>query len=84
MNLENLRAKFFSDPDWAEMEELIKSYIDPLASCLDIDTKNLTNYQIATEVRGRQMSYDSMYKFLSSSKVLSKSRPEFNRVNPFK
>lgn len=69
VDLIKLKDKFFTDPDWAMMEELIRSYIDPLASSLNIDSK-MSNDQIASEVRGRQIAYETLDKFLSQSGVL--------------
>lgn len=71
VDLRKLNEKFFTDPDWAMMEELILSYIEPLRSVETIDSK-LSNDQIATEVRGRQIAYDSMDRFLKDSKVVTR------------
>lgn len=69
VDLVKLKEKFFTDPDWAMMEELIRSYIDPLASSLNINPK-MSNDEIATEVRGRQIAYESLDTFLSQTGVL--------------
>lgn len=69
VDLQKLKDKFFTDPDWAMMEELIRSYIDPLASSLNINPK-MSNDEIATEVRGRQLAYQTLEQFLSQSGVL--------------
>lgn len=69
VDIKKLQAKFFTDPDWAMMEELIRSYTSPLESSLNIDTK-LSNDQIATEVRGRQLAVQSLEEFLTQAQVL--------------
>jgi hypothetical protein len=69
VDIEKLKAKFFTDPDWAMMEELIRSYTTPLESSLNIDV-NLSNDQIATEVRGRQLAVKSLEEFLTQSGIL--------------
>lgn len=71
VDLKKLNEKFFTDPDWAMMEELILSYIDPLKSVETINAK-MSNDQIATEVRGRQISYDALYRFLQDAKVVTR------------
>ena len=68
-DLTKLKDKFFTDPDWRLMEELIREYIEPLSSSLNIDIK-LSNDQIATEVRGRQLAYESLNSFLEQTQVL--------------
>ncbi len=71
VDLKKLNEKFFTDPDWAMMEELILQYIDPLKSVITIDSK-MSNDEIATEVRGRQIAYDSLDRFLKDSKVVTR------------
>lgn len=72
VDLKVLRDKFFTDPDWKMMEELILSYIDPFRSVSEIP-QNLSNDQIATEVRGRQKMIEQMDKFLSDCGVIRSS-----------
>lgn len=69
VDLQKLKDKFFTDPDWSMMEELILGYIEPLASSLNIDSK-LSNDEIASEVRGRQLAYEALNTFLSNAGVL--------------
>lgn len=69
IDLKLLQEKFFSDPDWKMMEELLRSYITPLESSLNINTK-LSNDEIASEVRGRQLAYKSLEDFLTGAGVL--------------
>ena len=69
IDIQKLKDKFFTDPDWAMMEELIRSYTTPLESSLNIDV-TLSNDQIATEVRGRQLAVKSLEEFLTQSGVL--------------
>ncbi len=81
VDLEKLKAKFFTDPDWGMMEELLRSYIDPLESVSNIDSK-VSNDELATEVRGRQIAYKALNDFLEQSQVL---KPRIiNKVTSFK
>jgi hypothetical protein len=69
VDIQKLKDKFFTDPDWSVMEELLREYITPLESALNIDA-TWSNDQIATEVRGRQLAYNSIDKFLVDAGVL--------------
>ncbi len=69
-DLKKLRDKFFSDPDWIEMEELIEEYLSPMRDTETIPD-NLSNDQIASEVRGRKMITRNLDKFLSDSGIIS-------------
>lgn len=75
VDLRKLYDKFFSDPDWVMMEELIRTYIDPLQSVTTINAK-MSNDEIATEVRGRQIAYESLDRFLTDSKIITRKIAE--------
>ena len=70
-DLKLLHDKFFTDPSWADMEELIMEYIEPFKSVLNIP-EGLSNDQIATEVRGRQKMVEQLERFLTDSKVITR------------
>jgi len=63
-----LKEHFFQDPSWHLVEELIQSYIDPLKSCLNI-RPDMSNDEIASEVRGRQIAYEALNTFLVDSGI---------------
>lgn len=71
VDIVKLKDKFFTDPDWAMMEELLLSYIEPLKSVQTINSK-MSNDEIATEVRGRQIAYESLEKFLTDAKIITR------------
>lgn len=80
-DLKQLNDRFFTDPMWPDMEELIREYIDPFKSVLNIKP-DATNDEIATEVRGRQLMVENLEKFLEDTKVI---RSRINRpLNSFK
>lgn len=80
VDIQKLKEKFFSDPDWKMMEELIHSYIDPLQSSLNINP-TMSNDEIATEVRGRQLAHKGMTDFLEGAGVL---KPRIiKELNPY-
>lgn len=68
-DLKKLNDKFFTDPDWKEMEGLIENYLAPFRDVMDIKT-TMSNDEIATEVRGRQMMIENLDKFLSDTKII--------------
>ncbi len=69
-DIKKLKEHFFSDPLWGDVEDMIRTYMVPLESSLNIDI-SLSNDQIATEVRGRQLAYQLLEKFLNDSGMLS-------------
>jgi len=71
VDLKKLHEKFFSDPDWKMMEELIQGYLEPFRSVEAIGS-DLSNDQIATEVRGRQLLIKQLEKFLSETGIISR------------
>lgn len=76
-----IKEHFFQDPSWHLVEKLIRSYIDPLQSCLNI-RPDTSNDEIASEVRGRQIAYESLDKFLSDAGILKpRITNETNRFN---
>lgn len=80
-DLKKLKEKFFSDTDWKEMEELIREYISPLKDVITI-SPDMSNDEIATEVRGRQLAYKGLNDFLEQTGVL---RPRIiNQTTTFK
>lgn len=80
-DLKQLNDRFFTDPMWSDMEELLMEYLEPFKSVVNIPS-NATNDEIATEVRGRQLMVEQLEKFLEDTKVI---RSRINRpVNSFK
>lgn len=81
VDIQKLKDHFFADPMWPMMEELIRNYITPLESSLNIDV-GMSNDQIATEVRGRQLAYKSLNDFLEGSGIL---KPRIiSEANPYR
>jgi hypothetical protein len=73
-DLKLIKEHFLSDPSWHLVEELIRSYINPLESVLNIRA-DMSNDEIATEVRGRQIAYEALDKFLVDSGI---AKPKIN------
>lgn len=79
-DLKTLKDKFFSDPDWSMMEELIEEYLAPFRDVANIN-EGWTNDQVASEVRGRKLMIQSLDKFLADSGITSRKNPHSNRPN---
>lgn len=79
-DLQLIKTHFFEDPSWHLVEELIRSYINPLQSCLNIRA-DASNDEIASEVRGRQIAFEALNTFLVDSGILQSritKKPTFN------
>lgn len=80
MSLQEIQKTFFQDPRWAEVEELIMKFVDPL---IDMNTIDLTQpaEAVKAEVIGRILAYNNMTEFLKSTRVVS--RPFKEMKNPW-
>jgi len=74
-------GKFTADPDWQLMENLVHDYLSPLNDVMSIDVKK-SNDEIASEVRGRQISIEGLQKFLQKAKIINK--PITTKTTTFK
>jgi hypothetical protein len=64
---------FFTNPNWDKVIQLIELYIEPLKSIGGIDTKGMTNDEIATELRSRQITVEQLKKFVQDTLTLQKN-----------
>ena len=72
MNLPELQTRFFQDPQWAEMEELILKYVNPLIEMTSVDTTQPAEH-VKAEIIGRIYAYNALTDFLKSSKIISRT-----------
>ncbi len=72
---QEVKDRFFKDPQWYLMEQLILEFINPLLDMQTIDTKQPAE-QIKAEVIGRKMSYDALSNFVRSSGMVSREVKE--------
>jgi len=70
--LQKIANKFFNDPDWRIVENMINEYLEPLKDISSIDISK-SNDEIATEVRGRQISVEQLGKFLQDSRIVGRN-----------
>lgn len=84
IDLNKLKDKFFNDPDWVMMEELIRSYIEPLQNMKDIDVSQPAEH-VKAEIIGRNHAYDALNNFMNDTRILkSKGRVlKEEELNPF-
>lgn len=64
-----IQERFFQDPEWHLVEELIREYINPLLDMSTIDTSQPAE-AVKAEIIGRNLAYDSLNKFLEQSKLV--------------
>lgn len=76
-----LIQKFFSDPDWAQVENMILTYIEPLKDMSTIDLAQPAEH-VKAEVIGRIKAYEVLSSFLSDSKLIGRPLPPIS--NPFR
>jgi hypothetical protein len=77
----DLQAKFFSDPDWSKVEDLILNYIEPLVDMNTIDTTQPAEH-VKAELIGRTLAYNKLVDFLNDSKLINRKLDKVK--NPFR
>jgi len=78
---QKLIGKFFSDPDWAEVEKLLRGYIEPLVDMTKVDFSQ-DPLEFKAELKAKFALYEAVDKFLQDSQVVS--QPLKSIKNPFK
>ncbi len=68
-NIKILQDKFFSDPDWVHMEQLLLDYIEPLKDMNSVDTTQPAEH-VKAEIIGRNLAYESIDKFIRDNKIV--------------
>jgi len=76
-----LIARFFEDPEWKSVEDMILNYIEPLKDFDTIDLKAPAE-NVKAEVIGRMLAYNSLKKFLDETKLVNRPLKEY--INPYK
>jgi len=67
--MEKLKSKFFSDPDWKEVEKLLMGFINPLIEMDDVD-ENQPAEHVKAEIIGRKKLYKQITQFLSQTGIV--------------
>lgn len=81
--LQELQQAFFQDPRWGGVEELIRSYIDPLLNMRQIDTSKSAE-DVKAQVIGRLAAYDQLDQFLNHVKLVNHPKNEISNSSPFR
>ena len=80
IDIKLLKDKFFTDPDWKMVEELLRSYVDPMVDFNTLDLKAPAEH-VKAEVIGRMYAYNGISKFLEDCKFINRPLKEIK--NPF-
>lgn len=78
---DKLYEKFFSDPDWKEVESMIERYMQPL---VDMNTIDLTQpaEHVKAEVIGRTLAYNKLADFMNDCGLIQSKIAKV--VNPYR
>lgn len=79
---QKLKDKFFSDPDWKLIEQMIMDFLDPMIEMSDVDLNQPAEH-IKAELIGRQKLYRIMTDFLQQTGLVG-NPSVYKKVNPFK
>lgn len=76
-----IQERFFNDPEWHLVTELIEKFIDPLLNMDDIDVSQPAEH-VKAEIIGRRLAYKQLRDFCEQSKLLTKPKVEMKK-SPF-
>jgi len=76
-----IKQKFFADPDWYKVEDMLRKYIEPFVDVNNLDWERPPG-EFKAELRARIDIYNELSKFLEQSEIIS--RPLKKANNPFK
>jgi hypothetical protein len=79
--MQHLIDRFFSDPQWGQVEDMLLKYVDPLVDMTTVDLKQPAE-QVKADIMARILAYNSITKFLNDTKMVG--RPIKEITNPFK
>ncbi len=75
--------RFLQDPQWYEVEEVIKEFIDPLLSILDINLEQ-DAYDMKAEIIGKRKAYEALEGFVRSRSITRSGNLVENKESIFK
>ena len=76
-----IKTKFFADPDWEKVEDELRLFIEPLVDMNELDWERPPG-EFKAELRAKIALYKELSKFLQESGIIS--RPLAKATNPFK
>jgi len=80
MTIQILNARFFNDPEWKQVEEMILAHIEPLKDFNTIDTKQPAE-NVKAEVIARMLAYNALSEFLKETRLVDREMKPYK--NPY-
>ena len=68
-----LAKKFFTDPDWPEVESILMSYVEGINNIKEIDVDQHPD-TVKAELIGRKIAYEKITEFLREVKMVNTPR----------
>ncbi len=81
--MKTIPKRFKEDPEWYQVEEIIKEFIDPLLDINDLDS-SLSAEELKIEVLSRKKSYEALQGFIRSRGIEKSNTLPNNKENIFK
>ena len=79
-DMQKLTARFFNDPEWKNVEDMILEHIEPMKDFNTIDLKAPAEH-VKAEIMGRMLAYNALRKFLNDTKLVNRELKEYK--NPY-
>ena len=79
-DIKKLTARFFEDPEWKNVEDMILEHIEPLKDFNTIDLKAPAEH-VKAEIVGRMLAYNALREFLRDTKLVNRELPAYK--NPY-
>lgn len=80
MSIQTITTRFFQDPEWKQVEDMIMEYVEPLKDFNTIDLSQPAEH-VKAEVIGRMLAYNALTRFLSETKLVNREIKPYK--NPF-
>jgi len=78
--IDALQEKFFTDPDWKRVEDMLIDKMNQLHDMGTIDKKQPAEH-VKAEVIARDLAYNALAEFLNETKLVGRKLQ--TRKNPF-
>lgn len=83
MSTKILQERFYNDPEWYLVEELIQDFVKPLLDMSTIDTHQPAEH-VKAEIIGRTLAHERLTSFLEQSRLVGHSKPKSNIISHFR
>lgn len=77
-----VQDRFFKDPEWHLVTEMIEAFIEPLLNMDSIDVKQPAEH-VKAEIIGRRLAYKSLHDFCEQSKLIADTKKK-DGESPFR